>query len=106
MFVRVAQLFENGRPLPRHRSITSQPVHVGKFCLFEEHDRSFRRAMVYAKLSHASSGADVIPRLQDAVVRWIGDSCMTVSGFEQDTLTSECRAQSWYIQLVADEVEG
>jgi len=103
MFVRVAQLFECGRPLPRHRSITSQPVHVGKFSLYEQHDQAFRRTVVYATLSEAATGSHVLPRLHDAVVRWAGDGCMTVSGFEQDGLTQECRAQSWYVQLITDD---
>jgi hypothetical protein len=43
-----------------------------------------------------------VPRLHDAVVRWIGDGCMTVSGFERDGLTNECVAKSWYIQVLTD----
>lgn len=103
MFVRVAQLFEDGRPLPRHRSITSQPVHIGQLSLSEQHDRHFRRSMVYASLTSAGGGDQVLPRLHDAVVRWIGDGAMTISGFEQDNTTSECQAQSWYIQLIGPE---
>jgi hypothetical protein len=103
MLVRSAQLFENGKPLPRHRSITAQPVHIGKLCLFDEQDREFRRPVVYARLAHVPSGEDVLPRLYDAVVRWIGDGCMTISGFERDGMTRECMAQSWYIQLVVDD---
>lgn len=103
MLVRSAQLFENGKPLPRHRSITAQPVHIGELRLFDEHDLEFRRPIVYARLVHVSSGADVLPRLYDAVVRWIGDGCMTISGFERDALTHECTAQSWYIQLFLDD---
>jgi hypothetical protein len=103
MLVRSAQLFENGKPLPRHRSITAQPVHIGKLCLFDEHDKHFRRPIVYARLVRVSSGIDVLPRLYDAVVRWIGNGCMTISGFEQDSVTHECMAQSWYLQLVADD---
>jgi hypothetical protein len=107
MFVRLAQLFEDGKPLPRHRSITAQPVHIGKLSFYEQHDNDFRRSMVFAALSKAGCGGDVVPRLYDAVVRWICDGCMTVSGFERDEVTNECRAQSWYIQVVVEaEVAG
>jgi hypothetical protein len=106
MYVRVAQLFENGKPLPRHRSITAQPVHIGRLRLFEQHDTEYRRSMVYAVLAEGSTGAHILPRLHDAVVRWIGDGAMTISGFEHDQVTQECRAQSWYVQLVVDEASG
>ena len=106
MFVRVAQLFEDGRPLPRHRSITAQPVHTGYLTLTEQHDKDFRRSMTYAVLRDVALGGDVLPRLRDAVVRWIGDGCMTISGFELDDTTRECTVQSWYVQLVDDDVDN
>jgi hypothetical protein len=106
MFVRVAQLFVDGRPLPRHRSITAQPVHIGRLSLVEKYDQDFRRSIVYAVLSRSSSGEDVLPRLRDAVVRWIGDGCMTISGFEFDQTAGNCCAQSWYVQLVEDKADA
>ena len=106
IFVRVAQLFEDGRPLPRHRSITAQPVHMGYLTLTEQHDRDFRRSMTYAVLRDMKVGADVLPRLRDAVVRWIGDGCMTISGFELDNTTKECTVQSGYVQVVNDDADS
>lgn len=106
MFVRVAQLFEDGRPLPRHRSITARPVHTGYLTLTDQHDRDFRRGMTYAVLRDAVAGGDVLPRLRDAVVRWIGDGCMTISGFEFDDTSRECTVQSWYVQLVNDDADN
>lgn len=105
MYARVAQLFEEGKPLPRHRSITAQPVHVGHLSLTEQHDHEFRRSMTYAILRRGSTGDDLLPRLRDAVVRWIGDSCMTISGFELDEVTRDCSVQSWYVQLVTDTAD-
>jgi hypothetical protein len=106
MFVRVAQLFKEGRPLPRHRSITAQPVHIGHLALTDQYDGRFRRSMTYAVLRQDSTGADVLPRLCDAVVRWIGDGSMTISGFEFDESTRECSVQSWYVQLVTDDIDN
>jgi hypothetical protein len=106
MFVRVAQLFESSRPMPRHRSITAQPVHIGYLSLTEHYDREFRRNVTCALLRRVSTGVDVLPRLHDAVVRWIGDNAMTISGFEIDESTRDCSLQSWYIQLATDSVEG
>jgi len=103
MLVRIAQLFEDGRPLPRHRAITAQPVHVGNLSLTEDYDQEFRRRMSYANLRQMLTGAEVLPRLHDAVVRWIGDKCMTISGFELDPHTRECSVQSWYVQLIDDQ---
>lgn len=105
MFVRVAQLYEAGRPLPRHRAITAQPVHIGRLTLYEEHSQEFRRSMVFARLCAPVAGEDPLPRLHDAVVRFISDRCMTIGGFERDSVTGECRAQSWYVQLV-DDADG
>lgn len=104
MLVRVAQLYVQGKPVPRHRAITTQPNHVGRLSLFEQHDKDFRRSVVFAAL-HGTSGENVLPRLHDAVLRWIGGDCMTISGFEQDPVTHECRAQSWYIELMGAEAE-
>jgi hypothetical protein len=105
MYVRVAQLFEEGRPLPRHRSITAQPVHIGHLTLAEQYDSEFRRSMTYAILRRGSTGDDVLPRLRDAVVRWIGDGSMTISGFELDEATRDCSVQSWYVQLATDAID-
>jgi hypothetical protein len=103
MLVKVAQLFEEcGRPLPRHRSITLQPVHVGHLSLSEQYDKEFRRSVVFAILRGGPAGADVLPRLFDAVVRWIGDGHMTISGFQIDEATKKCTVQSWYVEALTD----
>jgi hypothetical protein len=104
MYVRVAELFENGRPLPRHRSVRAQPVHVGQLTLTENYDKDCRRSVTYAVLLRIATGSEVLPRLRDAVVRWIGEDCMTISGYQLDDTTRYCSAQSWYIQLVKDDV--
>jgi hypothetical protein len=101
MFVKVAQLYEEGRPMPRHRSITLQPLKIGKLRIMEEYSTEFRRHVVYALLQ-SPVGADVIPRLHDAVVRHIADGCMTISGFEKDELTRSCRGQAWFVQVHDD----
>jgi hypothetical protein len=105
MYVRVAQLFEEGRPLPRHRSITAQPVHIGHLTLTEQHDQAFRRSMSLAILRNTGAGDDVLPRLRDAVVRWIGDGSMTISGFEFNEVSRQCSVQSWYVQVIARDVD-
>jgi hypothetical protein len=102
MFVRIAQLFVNGSPLPRHRSITAQPIRVGKLSFYEQYDINFRRSIFFARLCQATTGHDVVSPLCDAVVCWIGDGYMTVSGFERHEVTHDCWAQSWYIQFITD----
>ena len=101
MFVKVAQLYEGGRPLPKHRSIRMQPTMIGQLRVTEEYSREFRRNVVYAIL-YTASGADLIPRLHDAVVRYIADGCMTITGFERDELTQCCQGQSWFVQAYLD----
>ena len=98
MLVKVAQLYEEGRPLPRHRSIRAQPTLIGKLRLVEEHNNVLRRNIVYAVLQ-APDGSHLIPRLHDAVVRHIADDCLTISGFEHDQITRDCRGQSWFVQV-------
>jgi hypothetical protein len=104
MFVKVAQMFEDGgRPLPRNRAVTKEPSHVGKLSMCEQHDMEFRRSVTTAYLRTVDTGVDVLPPLRDAVVRWIGEGTMTISGFQQDQLTNKCAQQSWLTQLVAQE---
>lgn len=93
----VAKLYEDGRPLPRYRAVTQPPVHEGEFTLSEEHDRELRRSVRTAYLRQRGTGADVLPRLRDAVVLWVGDDAWTVTGFETDPLTRKAVAQSWYV---------
>jgi len=94
----VAKLYEDGgRPLARHRAVTQPPVHKGEFTLSEEHDRELRRSVRTAYLRQRGTGADVLPRLRDAVVLWVGDDAWTVTGFETDPLTRKAVAQSWYV---------
>lgn len=101
MKARVAQLYEcGGRPLARHRAVTLQPDHVGDFTLSEEHDRELRRSVRSAWLRDPATGAEVLPRLRDAVVLWVGGDAMTVTGLETDALTRKSVAQSWYVELV------
>lgn len=101
MFVKVAQLYDGGRPLPKHRSIRMQPTLIGQLRLTEEYSREFRRNLVCAIL-HTASGADLIPRLHDAVVRYIADGCMTITGVERNELTQCCQGQSWFVQVYVD----
>lgn len=62
--------------------------------------------MTYVVLRDVAVGDDVLPRLRDAVVRWIGDGCMTISGFEFDDTTRKCTVQSWYVQVVNDDADN
>lgn len=103
MLVRVARLFEaDGVPMPRHRAVTAQPEHLGKLSLSEGHDRELRRSVRTAYLRSVESGLDVLPALRDAVVLWIGDNHMTITGFEQDEVTRRVVGQSWYVEYVPD----
>lgn len=100
MLVRVAQLYEDGgRPLPRHQIATLAPVCRGNLCLIELHDRELRRNVRSAHLRDLYNGADLLAPLRDAVVIWIGDGRMTLTGFETDELTRRCVAQSWYVEV-------
>jgi hypothetical protein len=100
MQVKVAQLYEDGgRPLPRHRAVTTEPGYSGVLSLTEEYDRDLRRSVRSAHLRDAGSGADVLPPLRDAVVIWFAGNRMTLTGFETDALTRCSVAQSWYIEF-------
>lgn len=101
MLVRIAQLYEDGgRPLPRHRAVTRQPEHEGFLTLTEEHDRDLRRSVRSARLRSPTGGPDILPPLRDAVVIWISDNRMTLTGFETDELTRRSVAQSWFVEIV------
>jgi hypothetical protein len=47
---------------------------------------------VFAWLCAAVVGEDPLPRLHDVVVQFISDRRMTIGGFEQDSVTGQCRA--------------
>lgn len=102
MLVKVARLFEDGVPLPRHRAVTTRPEHLGRLSLVEGHDRDLRRSVRTAYLRAVEAGDDVLPALRDAVVLWIGGNHMTITGFEQDELTRRVVGQSWYVEHVPD----
>jgi hypothetical protein len=107
MLVKVAQMFEDGgRPISRNRAVTRQPVHIGKLSMSEQHDKEFRRSVCTAYLRNVSDGKDVLPPLRDAVVRWLGDGTLTISGMETDPCSGKCVAQSWLAQLMFDEADG
>lgn len=104
MLVKVAQMFEEGgRPLPRNRAVTQQPVHVGKLSMSDQHDTQFRRSVCTAYLRNVGDGRDMLPPLRDAVVRWLGDGTVTISGIETDPFSGKCVAQSWLAQLIFDQ---
>ncbi|MET0855763.1 MAG: hypothetical protein ABWY27_03345 [Telluria sp.] len=104
MLVKVAQMFEDGgRPLARNRAVTQMPVHVGKLSMCDQHDKQFRRSVSTAYLRRTDDGRDVLPPLRDAVVRWMGDGTVTISGIETDERSGKCVAQSWLAQIIFDQ---
>ncbi|MET0856969.1 MAG: hypothetical protein ABWY27_09490 [Telluria sp.] len=106
MLVKVAQMFEDGgRPLARNRAVTQMPVHVGTLSMCDQHDTQFRRSVATAYLRRSDDGKDVLPPLRDAVVRWMGDGTVTISGIETDALSGKCVAQSWLAQIIFDDDE-
>ena len=60
-------------------------------------DRELRRSVRTAYLRQRGIGADLLPRLRDAVVLWGGDNAWTVTRFETDPLTRKAVTQSWYV---------
>ena len=97
-------MFEDGgRPLARNRAVTQMPVHVGKLSMCDQHDSQFRRSVCTAYLRRTDDGRDVLPPLRDAVVRWMGDGTVTISGIETDSLSGKSVAQSWLAQIIFDQ---
>lgn len=85
--------FEDGCPLPRRRSVTAQPVHVGYLTLTDQYDNQFRRTIIYPMLRSASTDSEVLPRLRNVVVRGLSDGSITVGGFEIDEATRICKGK-------------
>lgn len=105
MRVGVARLYEDGRALARHRAVTQPPEHQGEFTLSEEHDRDLRRSVRTAYLRERGTGTEVLPRLRDAVVLWVGEDSWTVTGFETDPLTRKTVVQSWYVSAKPNRID-
>ena len=93
-------MFEKGAPLPRHRAITQKPVHFGCLSYTDGYDKEYRRSIYTAYLRDVETGQDVLPPLRDAVVRWMGDWKISVSGTETDETSHKCTAQSWAGKMV------
>lgn len=107
MHVLVAKMYEDfGRPLSRNRAVTLAPSHAGELTITEEHDRQLRRSVRTAYLRRQGDGVDVVPPLRDAVVLFVRGKSMTISGFETDTLTQKCSAQSWYAEIAESTTES
>jgi len=100
MLVRIAQMFDEGRPLPRNRAVTRQPDIEGRLCVTEQYDKDFRRTIRTARVEKLDGTGPAIPDLRDAVVIWIGDGHMTIAGFEQDAMSRRCSSMSWYVAVV------
>lgn len=100
MLVILAKLYEDGgRPLPRHRAVTLPPSHEGILSLYEQHDRVLRRTVRRARVSNLA-GTETLMELYDAVVLFIGDGVMTITGMEIDPASRCATAQSWYVEIV------
>lgn len=66
----------------------------------EQYDRELRRSVRSAYLRALDGSCnDVLPRLRDAVVLWIDNGRMTLTGFETDGLDNRSYAQSWVLEL-------
>jgi hypothetical protein len=72
----------------------------------EQHDMDSRRSVCTAYLRSAGDGKGVLPPLRNAVVRWVGESTLTISGMETDPCSGKCAAQSWLAQLLVDDLDG
>ncbi len=65
----------------------------------EHYETDLRRTVRIARLVSVSDAPiDVLPPLRDAVVLYVNDGMMTISGFETDFLTRKSTAQSWLIE--------
>jgi len=101
MFVTVRLCYEDGgRPIPRHREAMPLPEIPGWLILREQIDNTVRRTTRIAQLHNdRTNGRDVLQPLHDAVVLWVLDGFMCVTGLEEDALTRKRTAQSWHIRL-------
>jgi len=97
MLAFVAQLFDNGQPLPPTQSILSLPVKAGDLELSVAPDDTApaRAARVAVR---DFNGADVLPPILDAVIERFGESTLRITG----TVLARAGArvpQAWFVQL-------
>ncbi|MES2902379.1 MAG: hypothetical protein V4723_21810 [Pseudomonadota bacterium] len=75
-----------GTPLARHLAMTLAPSHEGILSLHASHDPRLRRPVRKARiLNLAGTGITLEP--YDAVVLFMGDGVMTITGMEIDAAT-------------------
>jgi hypothetical protein len=106
MLAAVRLLFEDGgRPLALHRLSMPPHLHVGHLELRECHLEQCRRQSHRATLIAPGDGLSehLVPPLYDAVVRYISNGELTISGMEIDDLTRKMTAQSWRVKFVQSE---
>ncbi|MES2899541.1 MAG: hypothetical protein V4723_07420 [Pseudomonadota bacterium] len=103
MHVILAKLYEEGgRPLARHRALTLAPSHEGVLSLHESHAPRLRRAVRKARIANLA-GTEITLELYDAVVLFIGEGVMTITGMEIDAATRKATAQSWYVEILSEK---
>lgn len=102
MLVKVALLCdEDGKPMPRHREVTTVPTILGRLEYRERFEKDFRRHVYSARLRGLDGGDDVVPQLWDAVLHFAEGEFMTMSGIAEQAVTHKRAPQSWYIEVVA-----
>ncbi len=79
--------------------MTLAPSHEGILSLHESHYRRLRRAVRKASISNVA-GTEITLELYDAVVLFIGEGVMTITGMEIDQATRRATAQSCYVEVI------
>lgn len=103
MRVRVIELFEEGKQVPRWQ-LSLLKVTEGELAMVEFRDEVLNRHMRAAHL-HQVDGPmnkremDILTPLLDAAVLWIRDQRMTITGFQREVL-GKTTAQTWLIEIV------
>jgi len=97
--VAMQRFTEDGRVLARHE--VDRPQHVGEFSIRNVYFDAFRRQTQIASL-HQAMRTDVLPPLVDAVIRYVGETDLTVSGLAFEPLRNRWTAQSWRMCVCDD----
>jgi hypothetical protein len=106
MYVRAVQLYESGRPLPRHRLAVLRPESEGWLIYKESRDEHHKRTMMKARIVDDTGQIDIFPELMDAVMMFAEDGVMTIRGLERDHVTRKLTAMAWWCQILRPGKRG
>lgn len=97
MKVQVRPMRSRGRNM-HNRELLARPPFVGDLSVAESRDHELGRSVMRARLMDESSGNDILPELDDALLLWVSKNKLRFSGYER--VEQAAYAQTWSVEML------